>query len=122
MIELEEHSKKHVLVFKGRPEKEGYENVFTPQLQNVLRRFDRAHIVFVWEGDMMGEELHDKWDAEEFARAHKDQVGKVAVVGSSKWREWAKKLVPHFGAENVQTYDNEHLAEATEWAEETKVV
>jgi hypothetical protein len=122
MIRWKERSNDHVLVFKGRNpgEDDVYNDVIGPSVRQSLEQFDKAHMVFYFE-DELPQDFDQYWDVERLGQELKGKASKIAIVGP-RWKVWAKKLIPHFGGENVQTFDDEHLDEACEWADRTKIL
>ena len=62
-----------------------------------------------------GWELGAMWDDTKFGIQHRKDFEKIAVVGGSKWLEWALKIGAHFMEGQVKTYKDPELQEALTW-------
>lgn len=65
--------------------------------------------------DFAGWDLGGLWRDMKFDVRHKDQFGRIAIVGDKKWEEWATKLFdPLFRAE-MRFFPTDRLDEAEAW-------
>lgn len=55
------------------------------------------------------------WDDVKYGGHDKDEFEKVALVGATKWVEWAVKISGYFMEGKVKTFPREQLPEAWDW-------
>ena len=93
-----------------------YEDVFIPQLKQLIDKFGKIRVVLYLDDDFTGWELGAAWDDAIFGIQHRHDFEKVAVVGDKKWVEWATKVGSYFMDGQVATYKSAEFQDAVFWA------
>lgn len=95
-----------------------YEEVFIPQLNQLIDKFGKIRVVFYLAENFTGWELGAAWDDAVFGIQHRHDFEKVAVVSDKKWVEWATKIGSYFMDGQVATYTPARFKEAVAWVKQ----
>lgn len=93
MIEvLEQDGNVLSLQASGKLTHADYEQVLIPRLEQIIKEYGKARILFAMGDGFHGWEPAAMWDDAKFGMKHRTDFDKCAVVGGSKWVEWATKI------------------------------
>lgn len=116
MIELIEKDG-NVLCLKasGKLTHADYEQVLIPQLEQLIKQYGKARVLFMMGEKFDGWEPAAMWDDAKFGMKHRTDFEKCAVVGGPKWVEWATKIFSVLVTGECRTFAAEDLTQAETW-------
>jgi len=120
MIEIMHETEGKTLVVKATESltSQDYENVFIPQLNQLIEKFGKISVVFNLAENFTGWELGAAWDDAVFGIQHRHDFEKVAIVTDKKWIEWATKLGSYFIDGQVAIYTPPEFQDAVSWVKQ----
>ena len=120
MIEIMEESKGKVLAVKasGKLTDEDYTEVWIPALEKIIIRYDKVNMLLYMDESFEGWELMAMWDDAKFGLQHRNDLGKVAVVGGAIWVQWGAKVGKLLVGCEVRTFESGELEESLAWIAE----
>ena len=120
MIEIMPETESNTLVVKATEmlTSEDYEDVFIPQLNQMIDKFGKLRVVLFLDKKFIGWELGAAWDDAVFGLQHRHDFEKVAVVGDQQWVEWATKIGAYFMEGQVATYASAEFQNAVFWVKQ----
>ena len=101
----------------GKVTEADYQNVLIPQLEELLKNYDKVRFLYYLDDNFTGWEMGAKWEDAKFGVRHKNDFDKIAVVGGPKWVSWATKLFSYFMEGQVKFCPPEELQAAWDWLE-----
>jgi len=87
---------------------------FLPKLEKLFQQ-NRKLRFFIELKDFYGFEIGALWEDLKFDLKHKNQYGKAAIVGETKWVEWGTKIAALFFASEMKFFSKEQRDEAWQW-------
>jgi len=114
-----EHDRENYLVCRvsGRLTEADYEAA-APQIENeLLLRDDPLRLMIVLEG-FRGMDIAALWEDLKFEVRHSGDFGRVAVLGESRWEEWATVLSRPFLGSEMRYFDLDDRPAARAWLSE----
>lgn len=120
MITITQETEGRTLVVKAAETltRQDYENVFIPQLNQLIDKYGKIRVVIFLADDFTGWELGAAWDDAVFGIKHRHDFEKVAVVSDKKWVEWGTKIGSYFIDGQVVTYTPTEFQDAVTWAKQ----
>lgn len=117
MIELLPESSENTLIFKASVllTDLDYKESFMPLLNKAMHTYGTVNVLLLLDESFEGWELEAMWDDAKFGIEHKDDFDKVAVIGASKWMNWAINMAGHFMEGQVKTFPTSSFEEALNW-------
>lgn len=116
MIEVVEQDGNIVhLKANGKLSNDDYQQVLIPRLEQVIKEHGKARVILAMGEEFHGWELAAMWDDAKFGMQHRRDFEKLAVVGGSKWVEWATKIGALIIPCEVKTFASSQLADARSW-------
>ena len=97
---------------------EDYEEIFIPQLRQLIDKFGKIRAVLYLDDSFTGWELGAAWDDAVFGIQHRHDFEKVAVVSDKDWVEWATKIGAHFIDGQIATYAPTEFQDAVAWVKQ----
>jgi len=114
MITIEHDRDYLVCRVAGRLSRKDYQAAI-PELENALALAKRPLRLLIVLEDFHGWEIGGLWEELRFDVRHKDDFGRIAVVGDSKLEQWGTYFSkPFFGAE-MRYFDWNDRGEAEAW-------
>lgn len=112
MLRIEHLNENRVLTLTagGRLTKEDYEQAL-PKMEELLEKHGRLRFLIKLE-NFSGFEPAALWEDLRFDFKHRDEYGKIAIVGDKKWEEWGTKISKPFFESEVKFFEDEDKAEA----------
>jgi hypothetical protein len=119
MLTIMPESKDAILAIKatGQLTDSDYKEVLIPKMEQIIERFAKARALMYLSEDFIGWEPHAMWDDAKFGLRHRNDFEKLAVVGGTKWMEWATKIAAHFMKGEVRTFSEDQMQQAVDWVE-----
>jgi hypothetical protein len=116
-VELtERHDGKVVIVFvTGKLSKDDYQ-VFTPELERVIRQFGKIRVL-VKMLDFRGWDAGALWEDIKFDAKHFADIERLALVGDKQWEKGMSVFCKPFTTAEVRYFDLAQAEEASEWIE-----
>lgn len=65
--------------------------------------------------DFVGWDITGLWRDLKFDVRHKDQFGRIAIVGDRKWEDWGTTLLDPFFRADMRFFPRELIGEAETW-------
>ena len=93
--------------------KEDYDRVL-PELEKMLDMFGSLRF-FIRLVDFTGFEIDALWEDIKFDYRHKNQYGRIAIVGDTKWEEWGARLSKLFFDSEMQFFYADQADKAWKW-------
>ena len=120
MIEIMKESKGKVLAVKasGALTDEDYAEVWIPALEKAIARHGKVNMLLYMDESFEGWDFMAMWDDAKFGFRHRNDLGKVAVVGGPGWVKWGAKVGELLVDCEVRTYDGGELEESLAWIAE----
>lgn len=87
---------------------------FLPKLEKLFQQ-NRKLRFFIELQDFYGFEIGALWQDLKFDLKHKNQYGKAAIVGETKWEEWGTKISALFFASEMKFFPREQRDQAWQW-------
>ena len=117
MIEIMPESNGSTLALKatGKLTDADYKEVLIPKIEEIIKQSGKAKVLLYLPEAFAGWEAHAAWDDAKFGLKHRNDFGKLAVVGGARWVEWATKIGAYFMKGEVETFPEAHLREALDW-------
>ena len=117
MITQMDHLPGHVLGFtaSGTITADDYESVLIPAIEAMLQTSDSVRLLYHIDPGCAGFELAAMWDDAKLGMKHFTAWERVAVVSENAWLRSAVKLMGFAMPGHVRVFDEDELAEATEW-------
>ncbi len=100
----------------GKLTKEEYADL-VPSWEQMIARHGKFRLLFQMEPDFTGWEPIAAWDDLKFSLTHRNEIDRVAMVGSKKWEEWFSKLAKLINSD-ARYFDESELDEAQRWLRE----
>lgn len=92
MIETKDENGILHIQAKGELSEQGYDE-FVPVFERVAgRKSGTVPMLIELSADFSGWDITGLWRDLKFDIRHKDQFGRIAIVGDKKWEEWGTKL------------------------------
>jgi hypothetical protein len=116
-VELaERHDGKVVIVrVTGKLSKDDYQ-VFTPELERVIRQFGKIRVL-VKMLDFRGWDAGALWEDIKFDAKHFADIERLALVGDKQWEKGMSVFCKPFTTAEVRYFDLAQAEEASEWIE-----
>ena len=120
MIEIMLESEANILVVKATEKltARDYEEVFIPKINQLIEEYGKVRVVVLLAENFSGWEIGAAWDDAVFGIQHRTDFEKIAVVGGSKWVQWATKISAHFMNGQAAVYDIPDFQSAVTWVKE----
>ena len=120
MIEIMPETEGKVLVVKATEKltARDYEEVFIPKINQLIEEYRKVSVVVLLAENFSGWEIGAAWDDASFGIQHRHDFEKMAVVGGSKWLQWATKISFNFMDGQVAIYDIPDFENAVAWVKE----
>ena len=120
MIDIMQETEDRTLVVKATESltSQDYEDVFIPQLKQLIDKFGKIRVLLYLDENFTGWELGAAWDDAVFGISHRHDFEKVAVVSDKKWVEWVTKIGSHFMDGQVATYTPAEFQDAVAWVKQ----
>jgi len=120
MIEIMPETEGKVLVVKATEKltARDYEEVFIPKMNQLIEECGKVRVVVLLDEAFTGWEIGAAWDDASFGIQHRHDFEKMAVVGGSKWLQWATKISFNFMDGQVAIYDIPDFENAVAWVKE----
>ncbi len=120
MIEIMSESEGNILVVKATEKltARDYEEVFILKINQLIELYRKVRVVVLLAEDFSGWEIGAAWDDAVFGIQHRHDFEKMAVVGGSKWVQWATKISFNFMDGQVAIYDIPEFQSAVDWVKE----
>jgi hypothetical protein len=117
MITIMRETEGRALVVKATEHltSQDYENVFIPQLNQLIDQFGKIRVVFYLAENFTGWKLGAAWDDAVFGTQHRHDFEKLAVVSDKKRVKWATKISVYFIDGEVKTYTPAEFQDAVAW-------
>ena len=113
MLVLHEKPGYVVVTASGKLKSEDYDR-FIPEFERVAR--ERGKVPMMIDATtFQGWDLQGLWQDLKFDATHQDALGPMAVVGHSRWEEWAVKIARPFFKAEVRFYRPDQIDEARHW-------
>lgn len=91
-------------------------DAFVPLFEKVARRKSGTVPMLIELGaDFAGWDIAGLWRDIKFDIRHKDQFGRIAIIGDSKWEGWATKLFDTLFRADMQFFQCKQSDEAKIW-------
>ena len=113
MIKLEEDRDTIYAVAKGQLDDEDY-NEMLPLLRNKVNEYGKINWYFQMV-DFKGWTPKAAWDDLLFDFRNKDNLKKVAMVGTSTWQKLMTQTMKPFTSATIRYYDEDDAQEAKAW-------
>lgn len=118
MIAIELNEKKFIVLrASGRLTETDYEAA-VPEIENALTLRGKPLRMMIRLEDFRGWHLGALWDELRFDARHRDDLGRIAVVGDAKWQEWGTKLSKPFFSNELRYFDWKEMDRAKAWLSE----
>ena len=101
------------LAMEGKLQTEDYET-FTPVVEDLIEQYGSLDML-VNLHDFHGWTAGALWQDTKFAARHFRDIGKLAIVGETKWEAGMAKFCKPFTAAQVRFFPREELVAAREW-------
>lgn len=120
MIEIMPETEGNVLVVKATEKLTAgdYEEAFIPKINQLIEEYGKVRVVVLLAENFSGWEIGAAWDDAVFGIKHRNDFEKMAVVGGSKWVQWATKISAHFMNGQAAVYDIPDFQSAVAWVKE----
>jgi hypothetical protein len=120
MIEIMPETEGKTLVIKATESltSQDYEDIFIPQLNQLIDKFGKISVVVYLAENFTGWELGAAWDDAVFGIQHRHDFEKVAVVSDQKWVKWATKIGSYFMEGQAATYTLTEFQDAVAWVKQ----
>ncbi|MFZ2101096.1 MAG: STAS/SEC14 domain-containing protein [Oricola sp.] len=92
-----------------------YKNILIPRVETLLGEHGKLDILFLFDEDFQGWDLHAAWDDMSFGMSHSAGFEKLAVVGGPAWVSRGIKALAFLLKGEVRTYPADKLEAAWEW-------
>ena len=116
MIELVERDGSAVRFrLSGKITDEDYETVLIPTITGILDWHAKVNCAMEFTDEYEGYELGAMWEDTKFGLKHKNDFGRVAVVGASRWIEWGVKIGSKLMDGELRTFPSEEADKGWEW-------
>jgi len=86
-----------------------------PSREKMIARFGKLKLLFEMEPGFTGWEPMAVWDDLKFSFSHRNDLERVAIVGSKKWEELAGKLWSALVQTEVKYFEQGEAEEALAW-------
>lgn len=86
-----------------------------PELENAIGLATGPMRLMIVLEDFRGWEIGALWKDLRFDLRHRNDLGRVAIIGESKTEEWIGRLSKPFFDAEIRYFDAERLDEAREW-------
>ena len=116
MIEVEHPSPKSLITIRasGKLTADDYDAAL-PEIENSIQQCEGPVRFLVRLEGVDGMELGAVWRDVKFDMKHKDDMGKVAIVGDNKLERWLTKISAPFLSAKVRFFDSKNLKDAEAW-------
>ena len=101
------------LTASGKLTKKDYEQLL-PQLEDMFDRHGTLRF-YIRLDNISGIDAGALWDEIKFDYKHKNQFGKTAIVGDSKWEEWTTTFSRMFFDCEMRFFYTDKAIEAWKW-------
>jgi hypothetical protein len=120
MIEIMQETEGNTLVVKATESltRQDYENVFMPQLNQLIDKFGKIKVIVYLAENFTGWELGAAWDDAVFGIQHRHDFEKIAVVSDKKWIEWATKIGSYFIDGQIANFTLPQFQDAVTWVKQ----
>lgn len=97
----------------GKLTKEFYQQL-VPAVDKQIEDSGKLHILLVMH-DFHGWTAGAMWEDLKFDLKHWKDIGRLAIVGESKWQKGMATFCKPFTKAKIQYFDHEQIEEAREW-------
>jgi hypothetical protein len=118
MLEVMSDSDRDALGLRavGKLTRSDYRNVLVPTVESLLGTFGSLKVLLLLEEGFQGWSLRAAWANTQFDIKHRNDFGKVAVVGAPRWERWCVNVAANcLMSGELRTYDRADLAAAWRW-------
>ena len=99
----------------GELTKDDYAN-FVPAFQQLTRTSDKPLPIMIELGtDFSGWSMKGLWQQLKIDERHRDQFGRIAVVGDNRWEQWGTELSDVFFDAEMKFFEHAKRANAEQW-------
>ena len=114
-LELKHHEESKVLTVKasGKLEADDYKKM-VPMVEDLIRKDGKVNLLLVLH-DFHGWTAGALWEDVKFDAKHFRDIGKLAIVGESKWEQGMATFCKPFTTATIRYFPVEELAAAREW-------
>lgn len=95
-----------------------YETVFIPQIERLIRQYDRINVVIHLGSQFEGWEPGALWDDAKSGLKHRKELNRVALVGASPLIGNVAKMGAVLMHGELRAFDEHALGEALKWAKQ----
>jgi hypothetical protein len=101
----------------GKLSREEYAEL-VPSWEQMIATHGKMRLLFQMEPGFTGWEPAAAWDDLKFSLSHRDDMERVALVGSKKWEQFVAKLAALLVNCNVRFFAEADVEEAARWLRE----
>ncbi len=114
-LSIEEQEGGRILSVKlsGTLGKGDYEN-FVPEVERLIQKHGKIRMI-VDMHDFHGWDMGALWEDIKFDLKHFKDIGRLAIVGETKWQEWMSKFCNPFTAAEIRYFDHDQADRANAW-------
>jgi len=118
MLSAKEEHGLIILEIGGKLDSEDFD-AFTPLFERIAdRESGTVPMLIILKPDFSGWDLGGLWRDLKFDVRHKDQFGRIAIVGDKKWAKWATQFYDPLFRAKMRYFEIDVLAIAKSWARE----
>lgn len=116
MIAIEHHRHDDVIELRasGTLTTNDYETAI-PELEHAMELSEGPLRILVRLEDFRGWEIGALWRELEFDLEHRGDLGRIAVIGETKYEEWGTSLSAPFTKAGMRFFTTDNEADAYEW-------
>lgn len=120
MINILSESEGNLLAIEasGKLTTHDYETVLIPQIERLIRQYERINVVIHLGSEFQGWEPGALWDDAKSGFKHRKELNRVALVGASPLIENMAKMGSVLMHGELRTFDEQALGEALQWAKQ----
>ena len=99
----------------GEVSKDDYAN-FVPAFKQLTRTSDKPFPIMIELGtDFSGWSMKGLWQELKIDERHRDQFGRIAVVGDNRWEQWGTELADVLFDAEMKFFEHAKRANAEQW-------
>lgn len=100
---------------RGELSEQDYDE-FVPMFESVAdRKSGTVPMLIELSADFSGWDLTGLWRDLKFDIRHKDQFGRIAIIGDEKWEKWSTKLFDPFFRAEMKFFEQGQQKAAENW-------
>ncbi len=114
-IELKEENggKLASVCVSGKLTKHDYEH-FAPEVEAMIKKHGKIDFLLNMH-EFHGWDAGALWEDIKFDMHHFNQIGRIAMIGDSKWEKWMSAFCRPFTTAKVKYFEKDQLKEADAW-------